>query len=84
MPRLNLAVRSALGAGATAAALGLAEVDAFACGEPEAVRGLEGFGKAWGALRAAASAWLVWVLVGCWWVVVGFGVYHTRPQLSCS
>jgi hypothetical protein len=41
VPRLNLAVRSALGAGR----LGFAEVDAFACGEPEMVLGLEGFGN---------------------------------------
>ena len=37
--RLNTTVRAALGAGAQAANLEAAEVEAYACGEPEAVRG---------------------------------------------
>ncbi len=54
-PALNQAVAKALSAGAVAVEFGVVEVDAFACGEPGALRALA-VGRPRAAAVAAASA----------------------------
>jgi hypothetical protein len=55
LPKLNKAVTAALVAGGQATVVNVVEVDAFICGEPEALRRLPS-GRLRGALVAAASA----------------------------